>query len=309
MPLCDVNDENCPICVITHITMTPDQQNTALELLKWFSEMGADEAIADEPADWFARSEAQQQAKKAVVQAQKTRPAPTSQPAQPPARPRNAAPAPIAPDKAVMAAREQARSAKSLKELQEILLKFDGCALKATAKNTCFKRGSDEARIMFIGEGPGRDEDIQGIPFVGRAGQLLDKMLSSVGLGEEQVYITNIVYWRPPGNRTPTPQEVQACAPFLERQIELLDPAFIVLIGAPSSHHILDVTEGITRLRGKWKQRDIGGKARACLPILHPAYLLRTPAAKRLAWRDMLAIRDKFDEIGETKEASTDVED
>ena len=144
---------------------------------------------------------------------------------------------------------------------------------------------------MFIGEGPGRDEDLQGLPFVGRAGKLLDRMLAAIGFGEDDVYITNIVYWRPPGNRTPTAQEVQACLPFLDRQAELLDPGILVLIGGPASQNLLGTKEGIMRLRGKWRECEIGGKTRRALPILHPAYLLRTPSAKRLAWRDLLTLK------------------
>jgi len=263
---------------------------SASQILRLYAEAGVDECIAPAPVDWFAESEARRSAPK--PQPRTSRPElaerPSLKPA--PAPPVRQRAAPVAPDAAVMDARERAARAQTLAELETSLRDYTGCPLKATAKNTCFKRGSDEARIMFIGEGPGRDEDIQGLPFVGRAGQLLDKMLAAINLGENDVYITNIVYWRPPGNRTPTPQEVQACAPFLERQIELLDPEFIVLIGGPAAHHILDTTEGITRLRGKWRECEIGGKTRRVLPILHPAYLLRTPAAKRLAWRDMLEI-------------------
>lgn len=197
-----------------------------------------------------------------------------------------------------MDARERAAKANALEELQKALEGFNGCPLKATAKNTCFKRGSDTAKIMLIGEGPGRDEDIQGLPFVGRAGQLLDKMLASIGLDETHVYITNIVYWRPPGNRTPTSQEVEACLPFLNRQAELLDPEILVLIGGPASQNLLGAKEGIMRLRGKWKECELGGKSRKTLPILHPAYLLRTPAAKKQAWRDLLLLKGELKDKG-----------
>src|SRR5262249_49931557 len=133
-----------------------------------------------------------------------------------------------APDDAVMAARATAKAATSLDDLRKRLARFDGCGLKATAKNLCFYRGSPATRLMIIGEAPGRDEDLEGRPFVGRAGQLLDKMLAAIGLGEADVHITNIVYWRPPGNRTPTPQEALVCRPFLERQIELVGPRLIL---------------------------------------------------------------------------------
>ncbi|GAB4225708.1 MAG: uracil-DNA glycosylase [Methyloligellaceae bacterium] len=271
----------------------------ARRLLELYAEAGVDEAIASAPVDWFAQAQARQEeaplpagaARAPGGQLLKESSGPEMRQAQ--RRPR---PAAVAPDEAVMDARERAAAARTLEELEAALAGFEGCPLKATAKNTCFKRGSNSARIMLIGEGPGRDEDIQGLPFVGRAGQLLDKMLAAINLGEDDVYITNIVYWRPPGNRTPTPQEVQACAPFLERQIELLDPEFLVLIGGPAAQHLLSTTQGITRLRGQWRECQVGGKTWRALPILHPAYLLRTPAAKRHAWRDMLEIEAALNE-------------
>ena len=157
-----------------------------------------------------------------------------------------------------MAARSAARQAATLDELAATLADFDGCSLKATAKNLCFYRGAPKARLMLIGEAPGRDEDLEGKPFVGRAGQLLDKMLAAIGLSEADVHITNIVYWRPPGNRTPTPQEAQVCRPFLERQVELVAPELVVLLGGAAAKHVLDVAEGIMRIRGKWRELEIG---------------------------------------------------
>ena len=174
---------------------------------------------------------------------------------------------------------------------REILAGFEGCALKATAKNLCFYRGLPQARVMLVGEAPGREEDLAGKPFVGRAGQLLDKMLAAIGLGEEHVHITNIVYWRPPGNRTPTPQEAQVCRPFLERQIELVAPELLVLLGGAAAKHVLGANDGIMRLRGRLREVAILGRTLRAVATLHPAYLLRTPAAKRLAWRDLLLIR------------------
>src|SRR5262249_41742618 len=188
-------------------------------------------------------------------------------PAQPPAATRAmvprppVAPGPAAPptprqlptatgDAALMAARSAAGQAGSLEELQATLARFDGCALKATAKNLCFYRGAQHARLMLIGEAPGRDEDLQGKPFVGRAGQLLDKMLAAIDLDESKVHITNVVYWRPPGNRTPTPQEVQVCRPFLERQVELVAPDVALLLGGAAAKAVLDVTDGIMRVCG-----------------------------------------------------------
>jgi DNA polymerase len=183
-------------------------------------------------------------------------------------------------------------AAETLADLEALVAAFDGCGLKRTAKNLCFKRGSDEARIMLIGEAPGRDEDLQGKPFVGRAGKLLDLMLAAIGLGEAQVYITNTVYWRPPGNRTPTPEEVEACAPFLRRQVELLNPAVLVLLGGAAVRNVLGVTEGIKRLRGKWLSYSCAGRDIPTLATLHPAYLLRSPDEKRYAWRDLLMLKE-----------------
>ena len=144
---------------------------------------------------------------------------------------------------------------------------------------------------MVVGEAPGRFEDEQGRPFVGRAGQLLDKMLASIDMGEANVHITNIVYWRPPGNRTPTPQEAQICRPFLERQIELVAPEIVLLLGGAAAKHVLDVVDGIMRIRGQWREIEVAGRRVRAMASLHPAYLLRTPAAKRLAWRDLLAVK------------------
>jgi len=269
--------------------MTAPNISSAAALLNWYRAMGVDEIIDDTQVDWFeaaAIAKATQAAAKPPVKEAPRQAASMTQPAAPRPGFNN-----IAPDEAVMDARERATGARTLEELEQALAGFDGCPLKATAKKMCFKRGNDKARIMLIGEGPGRDEDLQGLPFVGRAGQLLDKMLGAISLTEEDVYITNIVYWRPPGNRTPTTQEVEACLPFLNRQVELLDPEIIVLIGGPASHNLLGTKQGITKIRGTWRDCEIGGKSRRVMPILHPAYLLRTPAAKRLAWRDMLTLK------------------
>jgi uracil-DNA glycosylase len=190
-----------------------------------------------------------------------------------------------------MAARAAARQAVDLDELGARLAAFDGCSLKATAKNLCFFRGRPRASLMLIGEAPGRDEDLEGKPFVGRAGQLLDRMLAAIDLSERDAHITNIVYWRPPGNRTPTPQEAQACRPFLERQIELVAPAIILLLGGAAAKHLFGVADGIMRIRGKWREVEIGSRKARALATLHPAYLLRAPAAKRLVWRDLLTVK------------------
>ena len=273
-------------------------------LLAWYRDMGVDHAVGESPVDWTSRGDrvpghgfAPVSAKVAAPPAAvaPSRPASGStmqplRPAPPPAAAPRQFPA-TAPDAAVMSARSQAREARTLADLEATLAGFDGCSLKATAKSLCFYRGAANARLMLIGEAPGRDEDQQGKPFVGRAGQLLDKMLAAIALTEENVHITNIVYWRPPGNRTPTPQEAQVCRPFLERQVELVAPDVVVLLGGAAAKHIFDVPEGIMRVRGKFRDVTIGSRTVRALATLHPAYLLRTPAAKRLAWRDLLTVK------------------
>jgi uracil-DNA glycosylase len=273
-------------------------------VLEWYRAMGADEATGDVPIDWLQRPDwapgkgfdgrlsAVPNAPPEVA-APRAAPSAASHPASRPAAsnpPLRQFPA-TTPDAAVMAARTAARQAADLAELGARLAAFDGCSLKATAKNLCFYRGRPQAHVMLIGEAPGRDEDLEGKPFVGRAGQLLDRMLAAIGLSEHDAHITNIVYWRPPGNRTPTPQEAQVCRPFLERQIELVAPAIIVLLGGAAAKHLFGVADGIMRIRGKWRELEIGSSKPRALATLHPAYLLRAPAAKRLAWRDLLAIK------------------
>jgi uracil-DNA glycosylase len=252
--------------------------DAASALLAWYAAMGVDEAIGEVPVDCFAPEPAER-----GVQ---TPPAPET------GRPRQAAVSQRRPSAETASGQIGIESAASLTELEALLAAFDGCALKRTAKSLCFARGSADARLMLIGEAPGRDEDLQGKPFVGRAGQLLDLMLAAIGLGEAQVYITNTVYWRPPGNRTPTPEEVEACASFLRRQIALVNPDVLVLLGGAAAKNILGVTEGIMRLRGKWLSYACDGRDIATLATLHPAYLLRNPEAKRYAWRDLLAIKE-----------------
>ncbi|MGO9471830.1 MAG: uracil-DNA glycosylase [Rhodomicrobium sp.] len=270
-------------------------QNAAI-LLEWYKAMGVDEAIAGAPQDWYA-----------AIPAYEAPPKPLDRPGVPvadeplrerrplarqEAAPQLGVPAP-AGTADLMAARELARSAENLAELRALLETFEGCALKRTASRLCFSRGSPEARIMLIGEAPGKDEDAKGLPFVGRAGQLLDRMLGAIGLTEADVYITNLVFWRPPGNRVPSPEEVQVCQPFVERQIELLAPQLLVFLGNAAAKQLTGATEGIMKLRGKWLTHA-GIRA---IATLHPAYLLRNPIAKRLAWRDLLAIREALDTL------------
>lgn len=244
--------------------MTASERYAVQALLAWQAAMGADEAIGETPFDCFAP--------------------PAAKPSLPRITPR--------PQPEPGFTGGSAGAAATLAELEAMVAHFEGCALKRTAKRLCFARGRDDARLMLIGEAPGRDEDLQGKPFVGRAGQMLDRMLEAIGLAEEHVYITNTVYWRPPGNRTPTPEEVEACAPFLVRQIELLSPQVLVLLGGAAAKNILGVTEGIMRLRGKWLTYAGASREIAALATLHPAYLLRNPEHKRLAWRDLLMVKE-----------------
>ncbi|HEY1426670.1 MAG TPA: uracil-DNA glycosylase, partial [Caulobacteraceae bacterium] len=178
---------------------------------------------------------------------------------------------------------------------------FDGCELKRQgARQAVFARGTPDADVMVIGEGPGAEEDAQGAPFVGRAGKLLDKMLAAAGL-TDRVFITNTVFWRPPGNRTPTPAEQAACAPFVERAIALVRPKMLVLAGGASAKHMLQTTDGVLSLRGRWFEwrsaPDASGVALElpALPMLHPAFLLRQPAAKKMAWEDLLMLVERLD--------------
>ena len=263
--------------------------NDALSTLNWLVEAGADEAITDQPVN------------RLVAKAQ-VAPLPPATPERPAlARPVPArAPAPLPLDgDAIGTAQAAAAAATSLAELKAALEAFDGCALKRTATNTVFADGIAEGRVMLIGEAPGRDEDRVGKPFVGRAGQLLDKMLASIALDRRSnAYITNVINWRPPDNRDPTPEEAAACLPFLRRHIELAQPRLIILLGAVAARHVVGVTDGIMRLRGRWLEYRIGDMMVPLMPTLHPAYLLRQPAHKKLAWRDLQAVRDRMQALG-----------
>lgn len=284
----------------------------ALEaLLDFYVEAGIDFALDEEPHDRFADTAADMAARMAARNEQ--RPAsgedrplaarslpgpdrlePQRASAQPPAAfPQGADSA----DEAALSARHAARAAGTMNELRERMGAFEACALKRTAKSLVFADGNPAARIMLVGEAPGRDEDIQGLPFVGRSGQLLDRMLAAIGLDRTSVYIANIVPWRPPGNRTPTPQEAAICRPFIERQIELCDPDILVCLGGPSAQALLGIKEGILRSRGKWVSYEMGSRTIRALATLHPAYLLRQPAQKKLAWRDLRALRKALDEM------------
>jgi DNA polymerase len=255
---------------------------SARQLLDFYLEAGADALVGEEPVDRFAETDKPPRPPAAAVA-----PKPLL-----PARPAVAAPslAPAAPEAAAMEAREAAKRAGTLEELRAILERFEGCALKATASRLVFADGNPQARLMLVGEAPGRDEDIAGLPFVGRSGKLLDRMLAAIGRDRTSVYIANVVPWHPPGNRTPTPQETQICLPFIRRQIELVDPDILVCLGGPSAQTLLGQS-GITKIRGRWFAFDTGRRQIRAMPTFHPAFLLRSPLQKRFSWRDFLAIK------------------
>ncbi len=273
------------------------------EILEWYVDAGVDLLLEDKPVNRFEEKPAQPQVSLSKAAERPATPqiqnaserAEAISRAQSQAR---AATAPTAtmPDTATIeSAKEVAAKAQNLEELENALKSFDGCNLKRTAKNTVFADGDPSSKLMLIGEAPGRDEDIQGLPFVGRAGQLLNKMLAAINLQREEVYITNVIPWRPPGNRTPTPQETEICRPFIERHIELVEPDIIMLLGGSSAKTLLNTTDGIMKLRGKWKELSVGQSQIPTLPTLHPAYLLRQPGHKRLAWQDLLEIKQRLD--------------
>jgi len=271
------------------MTVMPEPAPTLKELLAFYLEAGVDCALGDEPIDRLAEVDAVPAAVPAAGAARPVlqnplRPAPPPMPAVPRSE------ITVAPEAAIASAREAARTAPTLEALRSLLETFDGCALKHTATKLVFADGNPEARVMFVGEAPGRDEDIEGLPFVGRSGKLLDRMIAAIGLDRSKAYIANVIPWRPPGNRTPTPQETQICLPFIQRQIELVNPDILVTLGNPSTQTLLGTRDGIMRTRGKWFDYDTGTRVIRALPTFHPAYLLRSPSYKRMSWQDLRAI-------------------
>jgi len=259
----------------------PETREQVLAVLRWQLEAGADEAIGLHPVDRFSASAEME-----------TLP------------PRRMAPAtpvlsalPTRPQAATASSGEIAAACHDLTSLRQAMENFQGCALKTTAKHTVFADGNPKARVMLIGEAPGRDEDLQGLPFVGRSGQLLDRMLAAIGLDRTQVYISNILPWRPPGNRPPTSAEIAICQPFIERHIQLASPELLLLLGGISVKALFNASEGIMRLRGRWKQYPAGEKLIPALATFHPAFLLRQPAQKKQAWQDLLALRARLDSL------------
>src|SRR4051794_30932598 len=266
--------------------MTPDRAPTAHELLVFYLEAGVDCALLDEPVNRIA--EASAPLRPDPMPSAPVRTAPVAMPS---VRGEAAPP----PEVAIQSAREAARTAPTLEALRAMLEQFDGCALKSTATRLVFADGNPKAREMFVGEAPGRDEDIEGLPFVGRSGQLLNRMMAAIGLDRTSAYIANVIPWRPPGNRTPTPQETQICLPFIQRQIDLVNPDVLVTLGNPSTQTLLSVRDGIMKTRGRWFDYDTGTRIIRALPTFHPAYLLRSPSYKRLAWQDLRAIAKALD--------------
>ena len=265
--------------------MTADDPLPLASLLDWYVAMGADEAIDAEPHDWTSATAAEPQ----ILRAPSPRPSPAAAPL--PATPL------VAPSAAAASARELAERAQTLAELEAVVRTFEGCALKRTATNTVFADGSPAAPVMIVGEAPGGDEDRVGRPFVGRAGQLLDRMLAAIGIDRTGAYITNVLFWRPPGNRKPTPDEIAACMPFLWRHIALVHPKVVVMAGGTSAGALLGRGEGITRLRGRWFDLPVPGLATPipALATYHPSFLLRTPARKGESWADLLSLKARLE--------------
>jgi len=263
----------------------------ALALLRWYMDAGVDVAVDEEAPDRYAAPPAPEPKPEpaplslSMPAAQAESPKPDRRPQPQPPRSAGAA---------AESAAALARQCATLEELRAALAGFDGCALRKTAMNMVFADGNPQARLMIVGEAPGADEDRQGLPFVGLSGQLLDRMLAAIGMDRETVYISNILPWRPPGNRKPTAEEVETCLPFLKRHIELVAPKVLMLLGGTAAGALLATTTGITRLRGKWQDYPGGAGAIPAMPTFHPAYLLRNPSLKQQSWRDLQAVRDRL---------------
>ncbi len=263
--------------------MSPSE---AAKALSWLAEMGADELIGEEPVNRLT----------AAARPAAARPAPAAS-LSPPRAP-EAAPSGMA---GASSGGSSATACMSLADIEAALETFEACPLKKTATRLCFADGNPAARVMLVGEAPDRDEDIQGKPFAGKSGQLLDRMLAAIGLSrqaedrESAAFITNTIFWRPPGNRKPTEAEILMCLPFLLRTIELQKPDVIVCLGMMPAHRLTDRKDSILTLRGNWLSANVSGRNIPLLPTLHPAYLLRQPAQKRLAWRDFLSLRQMLD--------------
>jgi DNA polymerase len=257
----------------------PLNREEMLSILEWYRAAGVDIAVGEEPVDRFAQRPPARVIPPVAAQAE---------------RPAEMLPLGGDPGEA----RALAAQAQTLDELEAILGAYDGCGLKLRATQLVFADGNPQAEIMLIGEAPGAEEDRQGKPFVGKSGQLLDRMLGAIGLDRTKVYIANTVPWRPPGNRTPTPEEIALCQPFLQRQVELVAPKIVMTLGGPAMQTVFQTSVGIIKMRGKWSEVAIGNHKVEAMPTLHPAYLLRNPPAKQQAWRDLLSLKIKMEEMG-----------
>ncbi len=270
------------------------------ELAAWYVAIGVDIALEEQPVDRFAQSavikEKRKQARDTAKTALETKSAgrQTATTSNKPSSAFGFDNARIPDEQAVADARSLASAAINLDQLRQALADFDGCNLRHSARNLVFADGDPQAKIMLIGEAPGREEDSQGLPFVGRSGMLLERMLGAIGLKREDVYITNVIPWRPPGNRTPTPIETELCRPFIERHIQLMDPKLVVVLGGAAAKALLKTTDGILKLRGRWAKITIADRQFRAMPTLHPAYLLRQPAQKKLAWQDLIKIHQSL---------------
>lgn len=279
--------------------MDSQMQQSGLDtiaLLNWYVENGVDEAVADSVTDWTRvqaktpTAEHKQQASSAPQTAAVASSAPQAA----------AATIPLGTHEALAEARQAASAAKTLDDLRAALEGFEGLSLKRTATQMVFADGVAGAKVMFVGEAPGTDEDKVGKPFVGEAGQLFDHMLSFIGLNRaENIYISNILNWRPPGNRSPSDAEIAISLPFVRRHIELANPDVLVFVGGVAAKALLETTQGITRLRGNWVDYKLGEDARTipALPVFHPGFLLRNPAQKAAIWQDLLALKNKLSQI------------
>jgi uracil-DNA glycosylase family 4 len=261
---------------------TSPSRDALAALLDWYVANAVDVAIDEVPTNRLLPQPAE------VAAPPEPRALP--QVAEPSPRPQQMIATAASPEAEALSARDAAARATTLAELRETVASFEGCALKLTAKSLVFAEGNPNARVMFVGDPPGRDEDLQGELFAGNTGQLLDRMLRSIGLSRDTVYVAPIVPWRPPGNRALTPQESAVCRPFIERQIQLVDPDFLVLLGATAAKELLQTSEALLRLRGQWRPYDTGRRQIQAIATLSPATLLLQPLQKRLVWRDLLAL-------------------
>ncbi|ATP12094.1 uracil-DNA glycosylase [Bartonella henselae] len=262
------------------------------ELLSFYKESGVDTALTDLPIDRFSQSASLEKKSTQVVKISH------NQQTSPSIKLDNHPLSNSTIIQGELSAIESAKNANTLDELKSALLAFNGCSLKLTAKNTCFSDGTAGSPLMLIGEAPGREEDIQGIPFVGKAGMLLNKILASIGLTRNSVYIANTIPWRPPGNRTPTPREVALCRPFIERQIYLANPRILIALGGVATQFLTGAQNGIIRTRGKWLTYKSENNIKIpVMPTFHPAYLLRTPSQKKLTWLDFLEVKNRLDSL------------